>query len=179
MLNILGKWANSDFIDVIESIPDNIDVSLWCFPHKKVDRKDITFRETLPESISLQVNNSFETLELKASSLSYVQYKINEFVESHGTVNQVDDIDSLRAQMIRDIKRTLKINNDYFYLDGKEMRFDLNLYTERERESILALLASVGEDVPDIDIAIDLSVATLGQLNNLYDTLLLSNVCSK
>jgi hypothetical protein len=177
--NLLGRtWATDELIDLVNGLVDDVSITIWCFPHTEVTREEITFKERCVESISISYGDSIQEIQLDCpSNIEYAVYQINNFVNDYvPKTKQPSNIDDLRKQLVRDVKRSLKIDNDYIRYDDKQIQFDLNLYSSKEREVMLKFLSVIDKDTPDVAININLNSVSIEQLRTLSDRLIESKL---
>lgn len=166
-------WGHESLQDLIYNLPSGFTVSIRKSNGKSIESPNIKCNEKFVEYITINYGDQFEIIQFSKSNLDFIHYKFQAFIDKHAPKTpQPVNIDELREMTLDDIKTILKIDNDHVDYDNKQMTFELNLYNPRERAIIIAFLAAIDQDVPDILINVNLNTSSLEQLNALRDRVL-------
>ena len=175
IINVLGKfWGNEALINLRDNLPEGFELKLYNLIHQCVKNKDITFCERVANSIVIRYGDRFDTIMLESSiDISYVSERLRVFVKQYAPkTKQPVNIDELRVKVIDNVKNLLNINNDVTFYDDKKMSFELNLYTQLERQRIIGLMFAIDELSPEIFVDINLNNSTVEELGALNDRLI-------
>lgn len=165
------QWCTDDFMMIFKLASCNYDVYALTLQHDKIYYPSFHERyithviiENGNDRISYEVNSK-----LTDKDAEYFTILFNKFEDAHPVTKK--DV-PLHQNMKSDIETILGIDNNVNQEKDKKITFCLNDYTSIEREKIIAFLANIDGNSPEVYIDIDLSSCNKEQAEHLSNILL-------
>ena len=175
-LNFFGrKWCGDDLESLFISIRGKYEIYALTLQHDKI--KYPTFHERFITHIIIESGNDNMSFEVngKLTRLQFLQF-YDRYVEFKNTHPITLDYVPMQETMRHEVESILGIDNNVNQEKDKKITFCLNDYTSSEREKIIAFLANVDGNSPEIYVDIDLSSCTKEQAENLSNILICASI---
>lgn len=164
------KWCTDSFKTLFSEISKDYEIYVINVQHEKIHNP--TFRERCITHVIVQSGNDWMSFAIngimKHSDYTTFDDLYYNFKKTNPTTKKSIPI---QQTMKLEVESTLGIDNNVNQEKDKKITFCLNDYTSTEREKIIAFLANVDDNSPEVYIDIDLSSCSKEQAEYLSNIL--------
>ena len=165
------QWCTDDFMTMFKVVSCNYDVYALTIQHDKIYQPSFHERyithviiEHGNDRMSYEVNGKLTDKDTENFTMLF-----SNFEDTHPVTKK--DV-PLQQNMKADVETILGIDNNVNQEKDKKITFCLNDYPSIEREKIIAFLANIDDNSPEVYIDIDLSSCDKKQAEHLSNILI-------
>lgn len=178
-INLLGSlWCTESFQQLFKDIRENYKIHALTLQHDKITYP--TFRERCITHVVIEAGNAYVSFPVhkKLTEKDYQEFSLisSKFMDAH-PVNK--HFNEMHKAVKTEIETTLGIDNNVDVQKDTKVTYCLNDYTPEERAKMIAFLATVDSNSPEVFIAIDLATCTKAQAEYLSNHLLCVEASAK